>query len=81
VNLGNVDEIIPQEVAYLEKYSQIKDFLEAHFQMPDQTISLLIRFLEQGNRKFSKRARTKEFKALTDEEVEWVEEAFSEIFL
>jgi Fic family protein len=75
-----VEEIIPQEVAYLEKYSRMKDFIEAHFEMPDQTISLLVRFLEQGNGRLSKRARTKEFKTLTDEEVERVEEAFGEIF-
>ncbi|NBB76101.1 MAG: DJ-1/PfpI/YhbO family deglycase/protease [Bacteroidetes bacterium] len=41
--------------------------------MPDKTVALLIRFLEQNNGKLSNRARTQEFSALNNEEVELIE--------
>jgi len=37
--------------------------------MPDRKVNLLHRFLNQGKGQLSKRARTNEFAALTDEEV------------
>jgi hypothetical protein len=44
-------------------------------------MSLLINFMQQHNGKLSKRAREKEFKALTEEESIALEMKFSEIFL
>src|SRR5665648_1001912 len=64
-----INKIIPEEVAYLQNYDAMKSWLDDRFQMPDKTVALLIRFLEQNNSKISRRARDKEFSALTDEEI------------
>jgi hypothetical protein len=44
--------------------------------MPDKTVALLIRFLEQNNGRLSKRAREKEFIHLSDNEVADIEENY-----
>ena len=61
---------------YLQKYDTMKTWLDYRFQMPDNTVALLIRFLEQNEGKLSKRARENEFSALNDEEVLDIEENF-----
>ena len=48
--------------------------------MPDNMISLIVGFLEQGNGKLSVRSRKNEFSALTQKEVEEIETTFKEIF-
>ena len=75
-----IEQTIPEEVEYLEKYDLMKDYLDNYFEMPDKTVALLVRFLEQGNGKLSERAKTKEFKELTDEEVVSIENKYQEIF-
>jgi Fic family protein len=75
-----IEKTIPEEVSYLEKFDRMKSYLDNEFDMPDKTIALLIRFLEQGEGKLSARARTKEFSALTLEEVQLIEEKYLEIF-
>ena len=75
-----IEKTIPEEVAYLEKYDRLKYRLDNEFEMPDKTVALLVRFLEQGNGKVSERARTKEFQALTNDEVESIENKYNEIF-
>jgi Fic family protein len=75
-----IEQTIPEEVDYLEKYDLMKDYLDNHFEMPDKTVALLVRFLEQGKGQLSERARTKEFEALTDEEVIEIENKYQEIF-
>jgi len=72
--------IIPQEVRYLEQYDQFKRFLDEEFEMPDKTVALLVRFLEQNEGKLSKRARKNEFLELSREEIEKIEKQYSEIF-
>jgi len=56
-----IKKIIPDEVSYLQKYDAMKVWLDDIYQMPDKTVALLIRFLEQNNGTLSKRAREKEF--------------------
>jgi Fic family protein len=75
-----IQNIIPQEVDYLQRYDQLKRYLDEHFDMPDKTVALLIRFLEQNNGTLSKRARDKEFAALTPEEVVNIETKYKEVF-
>jgi Fic family protein len=75
-----IEQTIPEEVEYLEKYDLMKDYLDNLFEMPDKTVALLVRFLEQGNGKISEKAKTKEFKELTDEEVLAIENKYQEIF-
>ncbi len=73
--------IIPDEVSYLQKYDAMKTWLEDNFQMPDKTVALLIRFLEQNNSTLSKRAREKEFRLLKEDEIKDIEETYKEIML
>lgn len=75
-----IKKVIPEEVNYLHKYDKMKRYLDDHYEMPDKTVALLVRFLEQNDGKLSKRARAKEFKNLTGKEVEEIEHTFKEIF-
>lgn len=71
---------LPEEVAYLQKYDQMKLFITTYLDMPDRSADLLIRFLHQNQGQLSKRAREKEFAALTDQEVTVFETTFADIF-
>lgn len=75
-----IENVIPQEVDYLQKYDEMKSYLDDIFQMPDKTVALLIRFLDQNNGKLSKRALEKEFSVLTEEEVKEIEENYQSYF-
>ena len=72
--------IIPQEVKYLEQYDRFKRFLDEEFEMPDKTVALLARFLEQNEGKLSKRAREKEFPDLSVSEIDIIEKWFVDVF-
>ncbi len=72
--------VIPNEVEYLKKFDEFKSFLDNKYEMPDNMVSLLVGFLEQGNGKLSKRARSNEFKELTEDEIGIIEEQFGSIF-
>lgn len=74
------EQTIPEEVDYLEKYDLMKDYLDNLFEMPDKTVALLIRFLEQGNGRLSERVKSKEFSVLMPDEVQRIEERYQEIF-
>ena len=76
-----IQKIIPEEVAYLQKYDAMKSWLDDTFQMPDNMVSLLIRFLEQNNGHFSKITRDKEFENLTDQEALEIEKQYQAIML
>lgn len=58
----------------------MKAWLDDRFQMPDKTVALLLRFLEQNNGLLSERARDKEFVELTEEEVKEIEQNYKMIF-
>ncbi|MFZ4572434.1 MAG: Fic family protein [Bacteroidales bacterium] len=75
-----INTIIPDEVAYLEKFDAMKSWLDDRFQMPDKTIALLIRFLAQNKGKLSQRAKEKEFAIITEKELKNIEEAYKNIF-
>ncbi|MCF8380151.1 MAG: Fic family protein [Bacteroidales bacterium] len=75
-----INEIIPAEVSYLKNYDQMKAWLDDHYEMPDKTVALLIRFLEQNNGTLSNRARIKEFSALTNDEIVLIEQQYQMIF-
>ena len=71
-----IRNIIPEEINYLIKYDEFKRYLDDEFEMPDNTVALLVKFLEQNNGKFSKRTREKEFANLTDNEITEIEENY-----
>ena len=75
-----IERIIPDEIKYLTKYDQFKRYLENEFDMPDKTVALMVRSLEQNSGNLSKRARENEFDALTDQEVIDIELNFNHIF-
>ena len=76
-----IQNIIPNEVTYLMRFDEFKKYIEDDFEMPDKVIAALIRFLEQNNGKLSKSAKEKEFAALSDIEVQIIEEQYKKIFL
>ena len=57
-----------------------KTFINQHFDMPDKMLNLLLRFLDQYEGKLSKRAREKEFQALSEQEVQLIESTYKEVF-
>lgn len=75
-----VNKTLPEEVDYLAKYDLLNNFIKNYIDMPNKLVDLLIRFLNQNNGMFSKRAREKEFSALTDKEIQIIENKYDEIF-
>jgi hypothetical protein len=75
-----VTDTLPEEVQYLERHDKMRTFIAEHFDMPDKDMENLIGFLRQNDGQLSKRARTKGFEALTDDEVVMLEEEYQEIF-
>lgn len=72
---------LPDEVQYLEHHDKMRNFIQGIFDMPDKDLENLIDFLRQNDGKLSNRARNKEFKALTNDEVTMLETKYQEIFL
>lgn len=75
-----IDNIIPSEVAYLQKFDEMKSWLDNTFEMPDKMVAMLIRFLEQNKTSLSKRAKDTEFKELTSDEIKQIENQYKIIF-
>lgn len=71
---------LPEEVAYLEEYDRFSQMIQEILDMPKRKIDLIHDFLKQGKGHFSKRARAKEFKALTDEEIQQIETLYLKTF-
>ncbi|HUX78137.1 MAG TPA: Fic family protein [Alphaproteobacteria bacterium] len=76
-----VEKTLPNEISYLEQYDQMKTAINERFDMPDHTVDLLIRFLQQNKGVLSQRAKEKEFKALTTKECDQLEKLYRQIFL
>ena len=72
--------VIPKEVEYLMKFDEFKRYLDHNYEMPDNLVSLLVGFLEQGNGRLSKRAISNEFNALTVDEIRSIEEQYQLVF-
>jgi hypothetical protein len=75
-----IERDLPQEVAYLEAYDRFTNELQEIVDMPERKVSLLHKFLGQGNGHLSKRARTGEFAPLTDTEIDTVEKLYADSF-
>lgn len=75
-----ITKALPEEVAYLQNYDEMKSFINNYIDMPDRLADLLIRFLRQGGGELSNRARNKEFKALSDDEVNTLQNRYKDIF-
>ena len=75
-----IEEDLPQETEFLRRYDLFRARIQNIADMPDPTVDLLFNFLRQNEGALSKRARDKEFSALTPEEVSQVEDLYSETF-
>jgi hypothetical protein len=78
--IDTIENIIPSEVTYLSQYDEFKRFVDDEFEMPDRLVALLVRFLDQNNGMLSKRAKEKEFDALTEAEINQLEYRYNRIF-
>lgn len=75
-----IDIDLPNEADFLRRYDLFKERIEAMIDMPGPTVDLLFRFLHQNVGKLSKRAREREFAALTDEEAQQIEEIYHQAY-
>jgi hypothetical protein len=75
-----IEQIIPDELDYMEKYDQMTKYINTFVTLPDTKVDLLIKFLNQNNGKLSKKKWQKEFDELTDIEISSIEENFQIIF-
>lgn len=75
-----IDHHLPDETRFLARYDAFKRQLNLVVDMPDRLSSLMFQFLRQNEGKLSLRARTKEFAALTEEEVSRIEALYGEAF-
>lgn len=75
-----IENIIPSELAYLTQYDEFKKIIDDEFEMPDSLVALLVKFLNQNNGSLSKRAREKEFSALSEKEIKSIEKLYNDIF-
>ena len=71
---------LPEETTFLRAFDLFSSRIEQIVDMPHSTIDLLFNFLRQNDGKLSKRARTKEFAALEDEEVMKIQDIYYEAF-
>ena len=75
-----IEEDLPKEADFLRRYDRFATGVQTIVEMPDRTMDLLFRFLRQNDGRLSGRARTGEFEALTDDEVDRVERLYAEVF-
>jgi hypothetical protein len=75
-----IEHDLPFETDFLRRYDEFRRRIENMIDMPERTVDLLFRFLGQNDGKLSNRARTKEFEALTEEEVDRIEAIYNEVF-
>ena len=78
---ATIERDLPEEAAFLERFDRFKGRVEAVVDMPASTVDLLFSFLQQNSGTLSKRAREREFEALSDEEAATFEALYQEIFL
>jgi Fic family protein len=76
-----IQNTLPAEVAYLQKYDLLSNFIKNYLDMPDKTVDLLIRFLINNKGILSARALSQEFKGLEKKEIAAIEEKYHEIFI
>jgi len=75
-----VEHDLPDEVRFLEAFDRFAASVKEIVEMPDRQIERLRGFLEQGNGRFSDRARGREFEALTDAEAAQIEAQYAALF-
>lgn len=75
-----VEHDLPDEVRFLEAFDRFSSAVKGIVEMPDREVERLRGFLTQGQGTLSRRAREREFRALTDEEAARIESLYRELF-
>jgi len=75
-----IKQHLPEETNFLRRYDQFRLRIDAMVDMPNRLIDRLFHFLHQNDGQLSKRAREKEFGALTEKETERIEATYRESF-
>ncbi len=75
-----IREDLPRETEFLARYDRFRSALQEMIDMPENTANLLFRFLDRNKGRLSKRARDKEFAALSAQEITSIEQLYAEIF-
>lgn len=75
-----VEEDLPREIDYLRRHDEALRRIMDTVEMPDRIAENLIMFIRQQGGALPKRRRDKEFKALSDAEVEALEQIVNEAF-
>jgi hypothetical protein len=75
-----IEEDLPAEIRFLQAFDKFSSGVKEIVEMPDREIELLRGFLARGDGHLSKRAREKEFSALTDEEATRIEVLYEDFF-
>ena len=75
-----IEQDLPAEADFLERYDAFTRQVDALVDMPDWMLDLLFRFLHQNGGRLSRRARNREFKALTEEELARIEALYRKTF-
>jgi hypothetical protein len=75
-----IDEDLPQETNYLRRYDRFYHGVQQIVDMPDSTLDLLFRFLDQNDGRLSERVLEGEFSALLQNEVDHIETMYAQTF-
>ncbi|MER9669548.1 Fic family protein [Mesorhizobium sp. M0203] len=75
-----IERDLPEETAFLQRYDQFRQQVDAFIDMPERLTDLLFRFLHQNDGHLSNRAREKEFAALTSDEAGRIEAIYAQTF-
>jgi hypothetical protein len=75
-----IEQDLPEEVDFLQRYDRFCAGLATIVDMPDRTMDLLFRFLQKNGGRFSKRARDQEFSRLDTAEAGKIEGLYEQCF-
>ncbi len=76
---ATVNKDIPEELLFLQCYDELKGEIQRVVDMPDSKVDRIILFLHQNKGKLAGRKR-KYYKELSDNEIEQMEEAYTQVF-
>jgi hypothetical protein len=76
---GTLEEDMPEEFIFLERYDEAKRELQKIVDMPDREINLMLIFLHQ-NKGVSPKRRREHFSKLTDDEIARMQAAYRSVY-
>jgi len=76
---STINKDIPEELLFLQCYDELKGDIQSIVDMPDNKVDRMIMFLHQNKGKLAGRKR-KFYKELSDNEIEQMEQAYTQVF-